>query len=103
MTDFAALYVYSQTEFVTASRVQSINGDVLAPSGNHITLPRGVYRYEQSASLEPVQASDPPSFDRARFTKGDFPDPPLRAQNELGVTRSDVENFLAIAGDRTAI
>ena len=99
MSKLVALYVYAPTEFVTNSKVVTLAGVAVAPDAAHrFTLPRGIYRHDENAKLEPVTPIKPPSFDAKVHIKGDAPDPPPRAQKAFAESIPSLDPFLNGAG-----
>ncbi len=99
MSKLVALYVYSPTEFTTDTKIETIDGGVLSPDrDHHITLPAGIYRYLEGAKVTPVQPNKIDGFHLTAFTKGDFPDPPIQALQQLNKTRDQIGAFLNGAG-----
>jgi hypothetical protein len=101
MSKLNVLYVYAATTFTTDTKIETIDGGVLAPDKAHqITLPVGIYRYPDTATVTPTQApTKGGGFDRNLHTKGDLPDPPLRAQQQLAPSAATLDGFLNGAGD----
>lgn len=91
------LYVYEPTSFTLSAPAESIAGRSI-PAGTYVLDP-GVYRLDGTATPTPTLV--PTDFDAVSLggSKGPWPDPPLRALNELSVTRSNLEAFLMGAGE----
>jgi hypothetical protein len=104
MSKIVALYVYSPTEFTTDTKIEAIDGRALAPDRDHrITLAAGLYRFREDAKVTPVQQVKGDGFDTDIHTKGDPGDPPLRALEQLNLTRTQIDAFLNGAGERHVI
>jgi hypothetical protein len=103
VSNIKVLYVYSSTEFEADSKVQTIGGGVVAPDPrHHFTLPPGIYRHDEHATIEPVVPTKPATFDRGLHIKGDAPDPPPRAQEAFRTDLPKLGPFLNGAGTEPA-
>jgi hypothetical protein len=94
-----ALYVYAPTTFLLSTDVESLAGRRI--SAGTVELPKGIYRLTGTATpVAPSSLSSEYEAITLGGTKNPFPDPPLRALNELGVTREEIETFFAGSGQR---
>jgi hypothetical protein len=98
MSKLVVMYVYSPTEYTTDTKIETIDGGVLSPDRDHrVTLPAGIYRFLESAKVTPMQNKSD-GFHRVSFTKGDFPDPPAKALEDLHKTTDQIRAFANSAG-----
>ncbi|MEO7733452.1 MAG: hypothetical protein ABIY55_20990 [Kofleriaceae bacterium] len=98
MSTLFVLYVYAPTTFTSDTKIETVDGDALVPDQAHqITLPAGIYRFPDTATVTPAGKGD--GFDRRLHTKGDLPDPPLHAKQQLAAGVAKLDGFLNSAGD----
>ena len=96
-----ALYVYSATEFTTNTQIYSITGSQHGPGP--VTLAPRIYRFAENASLVAQNGALGADFELQGGTKGDWPDPPVRAVEELSFSAGEIKEFLDGEGSASEI